>query len=373
MLDFDAILKPTLVLDEKAALQNIRRMAQKARASGVEFRPHFKTHQSAEIGAWFRDEGINRITVSSLDMAQYFATHGWKDITLAFSLNLRQLAGMNALAQHVRLGLLVESVAAIDALAKALTNPVDLWIKVDIGAQRTGIFWQDEESASLILQRALGSPLITPRGLLTHAGQTYAATSANRAAEIFSTTTNQLHGLRQSLVHRLNIQLQISVGDTPGCSASAAFSPADEIRPGNFVFYDAEQYLMGSCGWQDVAVALACPVVAVHSRRNEVVVYGGAIHLSKDYYIHRDTRLHGLVSLPAAESGQGSRAWRAPLPGAFVDRLSQEHGVLHVPAQSIEQIHPGDLVFLLPAHSCLTAQCMRRYLALDGRWIEMMP
>ena len=39
-------------------------------ASGkLSFRPHFKTHQSAEIGSWFRDFGVTRITVSSRESA----------------------------------------------------------------------------------------------------------------------------------------------------------------------------------------------------------------------------------------------------------------------------------------------------------------
>jgi D-serine deaminase-like pyridoxal phosphate-dependent protein len=54
---FADIVKPTLVLDEAAAMLNIHRMAGKARQQKIRFRPHFKTHQSAEIGEWFRQVG----------------------------------------------------------------------------------------------------------------------------------------------------------------------------------------------------------------------------------------------------------------------------------------------------------------------------
>ena len=47
-------------------------MARKAKDNGLIFRPHFKTHQSIEIGEWFRESGVNKITVSSLTMANYF-------------------------------------------------------------------------------------------------------------------------------------------------------------------------------------------------------------------------------------------------------------------------------------------------------------
>ncbi len=45
-------------------------MAEKARINDVVFRPHFKTHQSHKIGQWFRNEGVNAITVSSIKMFQ---------------------------------------------------------------------------------------------------------------------------------------------------------------------------------------------------------------------------------------------------------------------------------------------------------------
>ncbi len=85
-----------------------------------------------------------------------------------------------------------------------------------------------------------------------------------------------------SVVHADHLKL--SVGDTPGCSLLPDFPGVDEIRPGNFVFYDAEQLEIGSCASNQIAVALACPIVARHPERNEVVLYGGAIHLSKESF-----------------------------------------------------------------------------------------
>ncbi|MDQ1351629.1 MAG: hypothetical protein QG657_1934, partial [Acidobacteriota bacterium] len=71
-------------MDKEKALKNIIRIKEKiARSPGVRFRPHFKTHQSAQIGQWFREMGVSAITVSSVDMALYFAQHGWTDITIA--------------------------------------------------------------------------------------------------------------------------------------------------------------------------------------------------------------------------------------------------------------------------------------------------
>jgi len=72
-MHLDSIQKPTLVLDKERCLRNIRKMAEKANKHNLHFRPHFKTHQSIEIGRWFRDFGVKAITVSSVEMAQYLA------------------------------------------------------------------------------------------------------------------------------------------------------------------------------------------------------------------------------------------------------------------------------------------------------------
>ena len=63
------VTEPTMVLNEEVCKSNIARMAAKAKAANVVFRPHFKTHQSREIGEWFRASGVDKITVSSLNMA----------------------------------------------------------------------------------------------------------------------------------------------------------------------------------------------------------------------------------------------------------------------------------------------------------------
>ncbi len=363
---FPSIEKPTLLLNETTARENIRRLVEKTRSTGIRFRPHFKTHQSAEIGEWFRAEGVSAITVSSVDMALYFAGCGWNDITIAFPANLRQAQALDALAEQVRLGLLVESVEAVQRLAETLRSPVDMWLKVDVGAHRTGLAWDQPEAAARVAQAVNAARSFRLRGLLTHAGHTYGAQGAEEVCRRYSESVERIDGLRRALQESGIGSLEVSVGDTPGSSLCAELGPVDEIRPGNFIFYDAMQMHIGSCGWQDVAVALACPVVAKHPERGEVVIYGGAIHLSKDFLMEDDRRVYGYVCLP-----EGDR-WSAPLPGAYVSSVSQEHGILRMADANLQRLHVGDLVCILPAHSCLTVTLMKRYVTLDGKEIETM-
>jgi D-serine deaminase-like pyridoxal phosphate-dependent protein len=130
-------------------------------------------------------------------------------------------------------------------------------------------------------------------------------------------------------------------------------SDFDEIRPGNFVYYDVMQYHLGSCNLNDIAVIAACPVVAVHPQREELVIYGGAVHLSKEA-IEADNgfKLYGYV-VPITETG-----WGEPIPGAYVSSLSQEHGIIKMPKNQLQQFKPGGLIGILPIHSCLTANLL---------------
>lgn len=361
---WEQIDQPTLLINEKVARANIACMQQRAQDRGVTFRPHFKTHQSAQIGEWFRDLGVEKITVSSVEMAEYFADHGWKDILIAFSMNPRQTKRINALARRVHLGILIENMDVLPPIYLFGVEPLDVWIKVDAGSRRTGVDWQDKKGIHELCEVVNRIPRLRLTGLLTHSGHSYHAGSFKKVNKIFREGVDRLNQLRDELEAAGHSGLKVSVGDTPGCSLCEDWSGIDEVRPGNFVLYDAQQANEGSCKVEDISVALACPVVAKHPERREVVVYGGAIHLSKD-----NLKVDGKLSygLPAPPNGEG---WGAPIPHARVDRLSQEHGILWIPGPEFEQIAIGDLVFVLPAHSCLTVQAMGDYLSLTGEKIS---
>lgn len=363
---YDSIEQPVLLLDETRARANIAFMAEKAARNGVRFRPHFKTHQSAEIGSWFHPYGVTAITVSSVDMAEYFARQGWKDITIAFPVNLRQIDRLNMLARQVHLGLLVESSQSASFLADRLQAPADIWIKIDIGSGRTGIPFNMPERIFPILDCLKPSPWLFLRGLLTHAGHTYGAGTREDVSRIYKETRQRLAMVRAFVQPAAEKPLELSVGDTPGCTLVEDLKGVDEIRPGNFIFYDAEQYLWNTCQANQIAVGVACPVVAVHPDRETIITYGGAVHLNKDFTSYQGQRAYGLVALPT-ESG-----WSEPLQGAYVSSLSQEHGLIHMSQPWLSQIKVGDLLVVLPAHSCLVVSALKRYLTLDGRQISTM-
>lgn len=360
------IRKPTLLLNKERVIRNIKTMSDRAIKSGVRFRPHFKTHQSAEIGAWFREFGVEAITVSSVDMARYFAKNGWQDIVIAFPVNILEIEAINRLAEQVRLGLLVESEETISFLAAHLTAPVDIWLKVDVGYGRTGVYWEDADKFDALATRMATAEGLTLRGLLTHGGHTYKARSRSEIKIIYQNMIFKLKAARSRLEMAGSAPIDLSLGDTPSCSVVDELRDVDEIRPGNFVFYDVTQLHIGACQEDQIAVALACPIVAKHPEQKKLVVYGGAVHLSKEFILTKDNKsLFGYVALPT-EDGWGPR-----LAGAYVSGLSQEHGQVKVDSATLESINIGDIIIILPVHSCLTANLMRRYQTLTDETITL--
>ncbi len=359
--------RPTLLLDEARCRANIRRMSEKARRNEALFRPHFKTHQSQTIGRWFRQEGVEVCTVSSIRMAAYFAEDGWKDITVAFPLNYLEVAEVNRLASKIQLNLLAVNKPALIGLLQDLQHPVRIYIEIDCGDRRTGVNPSDGKSIDEILAVIDSSPLLKFHGLLTHAGHSYACRSGIEILRVHQQTTQVMKKAGARLRTRYP-ELILSVGDTPTCSAATDFSGIQEIRPGNFVFYDIMQRAIGSCTDDNIAVALACPVVAIYQERHEVIVHGGGVHLSKDSLKQEDgSMLFGRV-VRLTDKG-----WTIPATTMTVKSLSQEHGVIRAGDSEIAGLKPGDLLGILPVHSCMTADAMNEYYTLSGEQIAMMP
>jgi len=359
------IKKPTLIVNSEICRNNIRTMAEKARKQNIDFRPHFKTHQSATIGEWYRDEGVKAITVSSVSMAQYFVLHGWDDITIAFPVNILEIDEINQLASKITLQLLIESEVTSTFLSKTITTDCGFFIKIDTGYHRAGISPKHVGMIDNILRSAEESKLHF-KGFLTHSGHSYHTYEIEELKRIQQYASENMLRLKKRYQFQYP-NLILSVGDTPICSQLPIDAQLDEIRPGNFAFYDVMQFSLGSCRLEDIAVALVCPVVAMHHNRNEAIIYGGGIHLSKEKTIFPPSHesIFGLVV------AWNTSTWDTSTLLGKLSSISQEHGIITL-TQAGCNLQPGDLVAVLPIHSCLTANCMRTFYTHQGEVIETM-
>lgn len=360
--------RPCLLIDEETVRQNIDMMVSKAQRNKVSFRPHFKTHQSETIGEWFWEAGVRKITVSSLQMANYFADAGWTDITISTPVNLLQIRQILDLAKDVDLNVVIDNVDSAIELSRQINVSLGVFIEIDTGNKRTGLLPTMAEEIVSACIALKDNKYISCKGFLVHSGHTYRASNKSEIELIYREDRNILLSLKNDLQYLFEDDLQISIGDTPGCVTVDEFNWADEIRPGNFVFFDLMQWINGICNFQDIGCLMACPVISVQRHRKEILIYGGAAHFSKDSLIIDGQDCFGLV----AHTHENDPYLLKPDKQSKLVQLWQEHGLVKASDELLANTNVGDLIFIYPVHSCLTLDAIRYCRTVDGQWIRVM-
>ncbi len=341
---------PNIFIDSNRAKANLKAVFEDQRFSDVTFRPHFKTHQSIGAGMWFRNSGIEKITVSSLPMAEYFTAGGWDDILIALPLNPNQFAQYNTLAAKIKLHLLIDNNEVLSLALSKLKNPVSFYLKADAGYGRAG--WPAENTKEFLKALKLISKNGTHSfsGILSHFGNTYSARSVEEIVDINLSSITRLVVLKEYIETQTGKSCPLSIGDTPSLPhyTLEMLKNISELRPGNFVYYDMMQVALGTCQINQVAAALKCDILSVYHNRNEVLLHAGAVHLSKEVCPMPDGK-PGFGALVRLNEGNICEV----IDDCFVDRLSQEHGILRVTPAFFNEFGTGDSIGILPVHSCL--------------------
>jgi hypothetical protein len=231
-------------------------MRAKALASGVAFRPHVKTHKTIEIARMQHGGAIGPITVSTIAEAEFFADAGFRDITYAVPIAPEKLPRAAALAARIeRLNILIDSetaLRAVEAFHAANGLVFDIFLKVDCGYHRAGVDPNDPDSVRLAIAIA-NSPAVHFQGLLTHAGHSYNARDVEEIRRIAAEEIESLSRFRALIGMD---ELTRSIGSTPTTAIADTFADTDEVRPGNYVFFDAFQSTLRTCTRDEVAVSV---------------------------------------------------------------------------------------------------------------------
>ncbi len=354
---------PCAVVDLDVLERNARRMAARVTELGGRLRPHVKTHKCAEIARLQVEGHFGGITVSTLAEARHFAAAGFRDVTWALPIAPSRLDDAAAVARSLEaLQVLVDHPEAVDALeahGRARGTRFRVLLKVDCGTHRAGVDPSDPASVALALRLA-GSRHLDFRGVLVHAGHSYACRTREEARVVARSERETAVRFAESLRAHGVAVAEVSLGSTPTLAAAESLEGTTEARPGNYVFHDAFQAAIGSCALEDIAFAVLASVIGRYPSRREVLVDAGALSLSKDEGARHADPGCGFGRLASAETG-------APLPGLVVDRLSQEHGILRAePSFDLDRLRIGTKLRILPNHSCLSAAMHDRYVVARG-------
>ncbi|MHA1935505.1 MAG: alanine racemase [Candidatus Thorarchaeota archaeon] len=366
------LVTPAVIVDRNRLIANIERMADRAVKFGVSLRPHIKTHKCIEIAELQKKHGAKGITVSTMGEAIAFAKSGFDDITLAVPISPDKMEDACELSAEVSLKVLVDHSNTIDMLSGICSESsveLDVLLKVDCGYHRCGV--TPENPASLkIAKKIVESPNLRFEGILTHAGHSYYARTIDDVKRVAQEEQNTMIRFSRALEKESNDMAPntVSIGSTPTMSLTDSIqSGITEIRPGSYVFFDYTQVLLGCNELEDCALSVLSRVIGVYP--NHIVIDAGATALSKD---------RGATHLvPDCEYGPILSNYEESTIASnlHLKDLSQEHGKAAIDqSHSAHNYSIGDIVRIIPNHSCLTANLFDRYFVAEkdrvlDRWM----
>lgn len=328
----EGLVTPVLVVDADVLDRNIARMAQAARTGGFALRPHAKSHKCAEIAGRQLRAGAVGLSVATLSEAEALAAAGVDDLFVAYPLWLDagKARRLHRLADKVALRVGADSAQAVRRLADAVRGSdrrVEVLVEVDCGAGRTGVPAAD---AGRVAEAAAEAGLLVV-GAFTFPGQGYdhdpgarerAARDEERALAEAAESLRE-RGLRAEV---------LSGGSTP-TAAHRRPGPVGELRPGVYVFNDAQQLAIGTCTADDLALCVATTVIS-RPAPGRLVLDAGSKVLGSD----RSPWVTGHGYLPR-------------YPDAVVTALWEHHAVVRLP-EGVPAPALGSVLALVPHHVC---------------------
>ena len=315
---------PHLLVDADVLDANIAAMAAHADRLGVVLRPHAKTHKTPEIARLQLAAGATGLTVATVAEAEVFADAGFDDLFLAYPLWVDPAKGerLRALASAARLRLGVDSVEGARALAAQAPGTAVL-VEVDSGQHRSGV--APDETGVLAEQAARAG--LDVQGVFTFPGHSYAPGQRETVAAAEATA---LRAAVASLAEHGVEAKVVSGGSTPSVHAAHA-DVLTELRPGVYVFGDAQQWELGTIGPQ--SVALTCLATVVSHAGGRVVLDSGSKALG-------------------ADRAPWATGWGRLLdhPDARIVQLSEHHAVVEWDGSPPPAL--GSRVRVVPNHVC---------------------
>ncbi len=366
MEHFDSLPTPCLLLDRAVLESNCQSMAARMKELGVRLRPHMKTAKSADVAQLATAGHFGGITVSTLKEAHYFAERGFRDILYAVGFvpsKIGQAAAIQEMGEELILVTDNMGAAAETAIRAAkLGRKFPMMIEIDTGDGRCGLDPVSEADDIVNLGRVIDkSAALELRGVLTHAGQSYHGASAGA---IKAVAEAERAGVVQAaeLLRGAGLPCPVvSAGSTPTARHAENLDGVTEMRAGVYMFGDVDQTLIGSCGWDDIAVTVLASVIGHNRRTKRIVVDAGGLAMSKDIG----------PSEFDAETGYGTAVGEGGQPRPdrmYLAAVSQEHGQLALPGGAEppwEEFPVGSRIRIFPNHACMTAAAHDRYHVLD--------
>jgi D-serine deaminase-like pyridoxal phosphate-dependent protein len=369
-MDLSEIPTPALLLNRPVLERNCRTMAERATRLGVQLRPHLKTAKCVEVARIATRGHFGGITVSTVAEARHFATAGILDLTYAVGITPSKLAPLAVIQAETgaSVQITLDSVGAAVAAGQTagrLGAKFDALIEVDTGAGRAGLQPDDERAILAVAEAIERSATLQLRGVMTHAGHAYHGRSTEEIRAIAQAERDGLTFVAGLLAARSFPCATVSLGSTPTLVHHApSLDGITEVRPGVYTFFDLDQWALGTCSLDEIAVSVLATVIGHNRKSGRILVDAGALALSKDISASefRNDLGFGLVVASVEQPND------AALGNLRVAELYQEHGAIAATGGELpyKTLPIGAKVRLLPHHACLTCAPFDRYHVIDA-------
>jgi D-serine deaminase-like pyridoxal phosphate-dependent protein len=358
----EELATPAPLVDLDRLERNLDRWQGGIAAAGVRLRPHVKTHKIPAIAAMQLERGAAGIASAKLAEASVFAARGARDLVIAYPLvgreKWRRAAALAA--EGVRLTVNVESPVAAAGLSEAASERgvrIHVQLEIDTGLGRVGIEPSALDEIVALARVVEKLPGLELEGITTHRGMGFPGAESLTPAEAGEEEGRLLVELANRL-RELGVRVhEVTAGGTITGRAVAAVPGITEVRAGTYVFNDLMQLRYGSATEDDLAFSILCTVVS--RRGGRATVDGGSKTWSGD------------VRLPHEGRPGATIVARAVDRPAYVDTVTEEHGVVHDGAETLEV---GQRLAFYPAHVCTCVNLSDvLYGVRDGVVVEAWP
>jgi len=371
-MTMNGLATPAVLIDRARARRNLDRMQAAARALGVRLRPHTKTHKSPEVARWQLERGAIGICCAKLGEAEVFAGLGIADIRLPYPLNPANADRVIALLDRTRLSFIVDHPGIAKQWSDVMVRAgrrVEVLVKIDVGFHRCGLDPDSRDTVATIREIA-AMPGLDFRGLLSHAGQAYHAHSEDGLRLMAEAEVRTMSDLASWCRAKGLAVDEISLGATPPSRFSLQHGGFTEFRPGNYVYFDRTQVALGAATLDDCALTVLARVVSKPAL-NRLVLDAGSKTLTND-------GARGFQPTPGYGTilrWTGGHSLSGPMvadDSLLIERLSEEHATVKVTTGSTT-LAPGDLVRIVPNHSCVVSNLVDQAWLVDDDRVEPLP
>jgi D-serine deaminase-like pyridoxal phosphate-dependent protein len=346
---------PQVLINVHRVHANIGRLQAAASSRGIVLRPHAKTHKIPQVAQLQLQRGAVGICCAKVGEAEVFAAAGMQNIRMPYPVHPVNAPRIVALMSRAEISIIVDDVDVARGWSEAMLaagRVLPLLVKVDVGFHRCGIDPESRHSVDAVRTIA-NLPGLRLCGLLSHAGHSYSATSERELRDIARRERDWLVDLAQ----RAELDApEISVGATPTARFSVELDGITEMRPGNYVYFDRTQVGLAAARVEDCALTVLARVVS-RPAEDRIILDCGSKTLSSD-------AARGFRSAPGYGAVFTDLESDEIDDDLVIERLSEEHATVKTTRRSA--LRPGDLVRVLPNHSCVVSNLVDAVQVVDG-------